>query len=105
MVAAIAAFSPVLWAQDLTTGLEAYWSFDEGSGARLVWSLAAMVALIVVFGAGFVGTWDGLARHRAVQKGDWTLYPWEVFRDEIEAERPREILVSASCFEYKSTML
>ncbi len=51
-----------------------------------------------MFGAGFGDTRDGLVRHRALQRGDWTLYPWQVFRSVIEVERPAEIVVSERLF-------
>ena len=57
-------------------------------------TLIILVCLSALFGAGWQSTWSGLTRHRAVQKGDWTLYPWQVFELEIKTERPKEILVS-----------
>ena len=37
-------------------------------------------------------------RHTAYQRGELTLYPWRVFEEEIEIERPKEILVTPRLF-------
>jgi hypothetical protein len=54
--------------------------------------------LVVLFGAGFLETRGALLRHTAFQRGELTLYPWRVFEEQIEIERPKEILVGPRLF-------
>ncbi len=59
------------------------------TAVRWVRSTAMAIALWVFFGAGLLDTWGALERHRTAQRGAWTLYPWQVFRQEIEDARPK----------------
>lgn len=56
--------------------------------------LALAIALLLLAGPGWMETAHDLRRQRTAQRGDWTLYPWQIFRQEIEGARPRQIVVS-----------
>jgi hypothetical protein len=68
--------------------------FGSRNGSPSLRVAVLAIGLVVLFGAGFLETLGGLERHRTAQRGDWTLYPWQVFRQEIEAARPKEIVIS-----------
>ena len=59
-------------------------------------SRPALIVLVVllVFGPSFMHVRQSLARRIVAQRGELILYPWETFRGEIEAARPKTIAVA-----------
>ncbi|MDH3745649.1 MAG: hypothetical protein OES47_11180 [Acidobacteriota bacterium] len=53
-----------------------------------------LVGLLAFFGVGLTLTRVTLELNLAVQRGELVLYPWEVFRDELETGHLQEIVVS-----------
>lgn len=84
----VVCFAGAMTVRDLVSGS------GSGGGYRWVRGAGLTVCLLAFFGTGFLDTWDALERHRTAQRGTWTLYPWEVFQEEIENLRPKEISVS-----------
>jgi len=57
-------------------------------------TVVLVAALLVFLGSGAAHTRDALVRHRVYQRGELILYPWQAFQRVIEAERPRQIVVT-----------
>jgi hypothetical protein len=64
------------------------------AGGRRARIVALLVTYVACFGLGFELNRASLAHHQAAQKGELLRYPWEVFRDELEADSARTIALS-----------
>jgi len=56
--------------------------------------VALLVVFLALFGVSFGITRASLARNWAVQKAELLLYPWETFRDELDAEPAQTVALS-----------
>jgi hypothetical protein len=92
---------PIMPVTCFVGGMMAF-DFALSPGRWKGWLSARTVVISVLLGVlllpGFVETRDALARHRAYQRGELTLYPWRIFEVPISQAGPRKIIVSEGLF-------
>lgn len=83
--------SGVLWPVLILCALSALALVASSRRMRI---LALVIAYLAFFGLGFEFNRVSLAKGWSRQQGELLLYPWRVFRDELEAARPRTVALS-----------